>query len=94
VRERAVEKQTDNDGKVQIGQPGISVDGVRFLTYAVSFVGLMAFLFAVYGLLGRVLPDAVFRTRELLSASDTREQASYYLATLLVATRSGSASGG
>jgi len=86
VRERAVEKQTDNDGKVQIGQPGSSVDGVRFLTYAVSFVGLMAFLFAVYGLLGRVLPDAVFRTRELLSASDTREQASYYLATLLVAT--------
>lgn len=75
-----MEKQTDNDGKVQIGEPGISVDGVRFLTYAVSFVGLMAFLFAVYGLFGRVLPETVFRAR------DVREQASYYLATLIVAT--------
>jgi len=75
-----MEKQTDNGGNVQVGQPGISVDAVRFLTYAVSFVGLMAFLFAVYGLFGRVLPETVFRAR------DVREQASYYLATLIVAT--------
>jgi len=81
-----VEKQTDNGGEVQVGQPGISLEGVRFLTYAVSFVGLMAFLFAVYGLLGRVLPQTVFRARDLLSARDAREQASYYLATLIVAT--------
>jgi len=81
-----VEKQTDNGSEVQVGQPGISMEGVRFLTYAVSFVGLMAFLFAVYGAFGRLLPQVVFPAHDLLSARDAREQASYYLATLIVAT--------
>lgn len=61
-------------------------DAVRFLIYAVCFVGLMAVLFAVYGLVGLVLAETVFRASNLLSASDARQQASYYLAALIVAT--------
>jgi hypothetical protein len=61
-------------------------DAVRLLQYAVSFVGLMVFLFAVYGLTALLLSQAFPDTRTLLSGSSLRQQVSYYLAALIVAT--------
>lgn len=61
-------------------------DAVRLLQYAVSFVGLMVFLFAVYGLSSLLLSQVFSDTRTLLSGSSLRQQVSYYLAALIVAT--------
>lgn len=61
-------------------------DPVRLVQYAVSFVGLMVFLFAVYGLVTLLLSQLIPDTRTLLTGSSVRQQTSYYLAALIVAT--------
>lgn len=61
-------------------------DTVRLVQYAVSFVGLMVFLFAVYGLSSLLLSQLFPATQTLISGSSLRQQVSYYLAALIVAT--------
>lgn len=61
-------------------------DPVRLVQYTVSFAGLMVFLFAVYGLTSLLLSQLIPDTRTLLSGSSLRQQTSYYLAALIVAT--------
>lgn len=63
-----------------------SIEAGPVIVYAVSFVGLMAFLYAVAGLLSLLLAETVFRAQHVLSASDARQQASYLLAALIVST--------
>jgi hypothetical protein len=63
---------------------GIKVD--RLLVYAVSFAGLMAFLLGLAGLVTLILGETVLHANSLISASDARSQASYYLAALIVGT--------
>lgn len=61
-------------------------DPVRLVQYAVSFVGLMVFLFALYGLSSLLLAQLFPDTRTILTGSSLRQQVSYFLAALIVAT--------
>jgi hypothetical protein len=61
-------------------------DAVRLLQYAVCFVGLMVFLFAVWSLSSLLLSQLIPDTRSLVTGSSLRQQVSYYLAALIVAT--------
>jgi hypothetical protein len=61
-------------------------DTGRLLTYGVAFGGLMGSLFGATGLIGLLLAETVFSSSNVISATDAREQSSYYLAALLVCT--------
>jgi hypothetical protein len=67
-------------------QGPVAPDTGRLLTYGVAFIGLMGSLFGATGLLGLLLAETVFSSRNVISAGDARQQASYYLAALLVCT--------
>src|SRR5437764_1185394 len=65
---------------------GVAPDAGRLMLYLLSLAGLMVFLFAVMGLVSIILANTVFSSRDLISANEAREQGSYYLAALIVAT--------
>ncbi|GAC1474104.1 MAG: hypothetical protein PVSMB7_28800 [Chloroflexota bacterium] len=67
-------------------RPIVAADGGRLLIYGISFAGLMVALFGLVGLIGLFLAETAFSSRNLVSASNAREQISYYLAALIVAT--------
>lgn len=62
------------------------LDTVRTLQYAVAFVALMVFLFAVSALTTLLLAQLIPETRSIVTGSSFRSQVSYYLAALIVAT--------
>lgn len=59
---------------------------VRLLIYAILFVGLMVFLYAIQALASLLLSQVIPATRSIVSPSALRSEVSYALAALLVAT--------